>query len=139
MNAWIAVERKLERGLRDQIVKLLAEWRAYIEEHGERPDLSTTTLDERPPRYERHHRDLPDADVTLVIRDGERVPFEQRPTIASPRRTLDSDAVLNPLSGERVLAILERGPIEDLPQSDLIRVTVYKAHGKLVNYRYTSL
>ena len=92
VNAWIAVERKLDRGPRDQIIDLLEERKDYLEDHGERPDLRTTSLDERPPRYQLHHRDLPDANVTVVTDDGECVPYEERPTAASVGSTFDSTA-----------------------------------------------
>jgi len=91
VNAWIAVERKLDRGPRDRIIDLLEERKAYLEEYGERPDLATASLDERPSRYQPHDRDLPEAEVTIVTRDGERVPIEERPTRASVGNSLNSE------------------------------------------------
>lgn len=46
VNAWIAVERKLDRGPRDLVIKLLEERKAYLEDHGER-DLPNLTAEER--------------------------------------------------------------------------------------------
>ena len=49
VNAWIAVERKLDRGPRDRIIDLLEERKAHLEDHGERdlPDLSAEERRER--------------------------------------------------------------------------------------------
>ncbi|WP_135806033.1 hypothetical protein [Halorussus marinus] len=90
VNAWIAVERKLDRGPRDRIIELLEERKAYLEEYGERPDLATARLDERPSRYQPHSRDLPATEVTYVTADGERVPADKRPTKPTVGRRFDS-------------------------------------------------
>ena len=36
VNAWIAVERKLDRGPRDRVISLLEQRKAHLEENGER-------------------------------------------------------------------------------------------------------
>jgi hypothetical protein len=46
VNAWIAVERKLDRGPRQRVINLLERRKAYLEEHGER-DLPNLTAEER--------------------------------------------------------------------------------------------
>ncbi|WP_423745088.1 hypothetical protein V5735_03420 (plasmid) [Haladaptatus sp. SPP-AMP-3] len=59
VNAWIAVERKLDRGPRDNIISLLEERKAYLEENGERelPSFTREELRERArKRYERASR-----------------------------------------------------------------------------------
>jgi hypothetical protein len=38
ITAWIAVEKKLDRGPRDKVISLLEDRKRYLEEHGERPD-----------------------------------------------------------------------------------------------------
>jgi len=38
VNAWIAVEKNLDRGPRDKVLSLLEDRKRYLEEHGERPD-----------------------------------------------------------------------------------------------------
>ena len=49
VNAWIAVERKLDRGPRDRIINLLEQRKAFLEDHGERrlPNLSAEERRER--------------------------------------------------------------------------------------------
>ena len=51
VNAWIAVERKLDRGPRDLVVQLLEDRREYLEAHGERPDELEVPAEEKPDRY----------------------------------------------------------------------------------------
>jgi len=50
-NAWLAVERRLDRGPRDPVVEALEERIAYLEEAGERP--GTVPTEEGPERYRR--------------------------------------------------------------------------------------
>lgn len=72
VNAWLMVERRLDRGPRDKIVELLEDRRDYLEEHGERP-RDIPALD-GPPRYTpREVRDVESVDVTWPDReDGDR-------------------------------------------------------------------
>lgn len=50
-NAWLAVERRLDRGPRDPVVEALEDRIAYLEEAGERPE--TVPTEEGPERYRR--------------------------------------------------------------------------------------
>jgi hypothetical protein len=50
-NAWLAVERRIDRGPRQRVVDAIQERIEYLEEHGERPnDLPT---EDGPERYRR--------------------------------------------------------------------------------------
>ncbi|WP_089650117.1 hypothetical protein [Halobacterium hubeiense] len=49
VNAWLAVERQLDRGPRDNVMAALRERRQFLEEHGERPEDFPT--EEGPARY----------------------------------------------------------------------------------------
>jgi hypothetical protein len=90
IDAWIETETSLDRGPRQTVISWLNQRKRYLEEHGERPDLSTASLDERPDRYHPHRRDLSPADVTVEKADGEVVPWSQRPTGVSVGRTFES-------------------------------------------------
>lgn len=61
INAWIIVERKLERGPRDRIVELLERRREHLLETGGRPRFSGEELDERL-RARRERREAAEAD-----------------------------------------------------------------------------
>lgn len=66
-RAWKAVERRLERGPRDRVIKLLEEREQRLEEIGERPDRL----------QERDGRDLPEKQWFQVDEDGERTPWNE--------------------------------------------------------------
>jgi hypothetical protein len=51
VRAWIAVERRLDRGPRESVIELLEERLAYLQEYGEREDR--VDLDAVPPAEER--------------------------------------------------------------------------------------
>ena len=88
VNAWIAVERNLDRGPRRPIIQLLEKRLVYLEEHGERPsDLRTEWPHELPDRYRPFGREVPPKEAYVIKRDGERVPYSQRPTTASVGRS----------------------------------------------------
>lgn len=86
VNAWIAVERKLDRGPRDRIIDLLEERKVYLEEHGGRPkDLQTEWPQDLPDRYQPANRDRQETEteVYFVRRDAsgeviERTPLEEK-------------------------------------------------------------
>lgn len=67
VRAWLAVERRLDRGPRDRIIELLEEREQRLEEIGERPDRL----------QERDGRELPDTQWYLVDEDGERTPWAE--------------------------------------------------------------
>ena len=46
VNAWIAIERKLERGPRDRVIELLEDRKRELQQNGERPDLEDQNIDE---------------------------------------------------------------------------------------------
>jgi len=83
INAWIAVEKQIDRGPRDRVLDLLQERMTELEANGGRPDLQTAGFDVRPDRYLPHDRDLPPADVEWIDADGE--PYERNvvPVFAS--------------------------------------------------------
>ncbi|MFC4550076.1 MULTISPECIES: hypothetical protein [Halorussus] len=62
VNAWIAVERKLDRGPRSRVIDLLEERRAYLEEYGER-DLPNLSAEERRERALSLYKQSPKSDT----------------------------------------------------------------------------
>lgn len=69
-NAWLAVERQLDRGPREQVVDALENRIAFLDEHGERPDNLPT--EDGPDRYRaRDIRDTEPADVRWVDRPND--------------------------------------------------------------------
>ena len=58
VNAWTAVERKLDRGPRDRIIDLLEQRKNHLKEHGER-DLPNLTAEERRERARRLYGQSP--------------------------------------------------------------------------------
>jgi len=90
VRAWKAAERRLDRGPRRPILKLLEEREAFLEDRGERPDnLRTEWSHELPERYRPHDRDREQADVYWVDEDGERRPWAERPTSPSTGSAAD--------------------------------------------------
>lgn len=61
VNAWIAVERKIDRGPRDRVIDLLEQRKAYLEKDGER-DLPHWTAEERRARAQTLYDQSPKAD-----------------------------------------------------------------------------
>lgn len=59
VNAWIAVERKLDRGPRDRIIELLEKRKAHLEANGER-ELPNLTAEERRERARRLYEQSPE-------------------------------------------------------------------------------
>lgn len=93
VNAWIAVERKLDRGPRDRVIDLLEQRREFLQEHGERPDdLRTEWPQDLPERYNPANRDreVPPKECYVITADDERVPYDERPTRPQVGRTFDS-------------------------------------------------
>jgi hypothetical protein len=92
IGAWKATERRLaheaDREPREHVMRLLAERRDWLLEHGERPrDFATQYPHELPERYQPQKRDrpVPEKDVYWVKRDREgelveRRPWSERPT-----------------------------------------------------------
>lgn len=66
INAWIAIERRLERGPRDTVIDLLEQRRAWLQDHGERPE-ELREADDRPDRYYPGGR--PDPEDVEYVRD----------------------------------------------------------------------
>lgn len=90
--ALITVERRLDRGPRDEVLSMLRERMAYLDEHGERTDLRTASLDERPARFHPVDRDVPEKEVYAITSDDERVRWADRPTGVSVGRKFESSA-----------------------------------------------
>jgi len=92
LRAWLAIERRLDRGPRDYVIDLLDERERFLQEHGDRPrDLRDA--DELPDRYYPGGRTDPD-DVELEknLINGEPASEVDRSThIRSGRSTLVPD------------------------------------------------
>lgn len=72
---------------REHVERRLKQRMAVLNSQGERPDdLRSASLDERPPRFMPHDRDVPEKEVTWVrknrLGDDDRMPWSQRPTSA---------------------------------------------------------
>ncbi|WP_132060224.1 hypothetical protein [Halorussus amylolyticus] len=92
VRVWKAVERRLDRGPRKPILDLLDEREAFLEEHGERPpDLRTEWPHELPERYQPTEREVPPKECFIVKANGERVPYDERPTKATVGRSFDKE------------------------------------------------
>lgn len=50
-NAWIQVERELDRGPRDRVIETLEERRDFLIEYGDRPEVDEEELEERRAQY----------------------------------------------------------------------------------------
>lgn len=75
----MAVERQLDRGPRDEVLGMLEDRMAFLEEEGERPpDLRDASLDERPLRFTPADREVPPKKAFIVEDDGTRVPYDEK-------------------------------------------------------------
>ena len=95
VGAWQAAERKLavkeDRQPREHVLQLLEARRDWLLEHGERPEnLRTEWPHELPDRYQPFDREVPEKECYITKRDGERVPYSQRPTTAKVSRSFES-------------------------------------------------
>lgn len=105
-RAWQAVERSLSRtpeGGRDEVIGLLEDRVAELEDEGERPDLLATPEEDRPERYRVSVRERPATPFFWVAPDGERRPWSERPTSFRPTRD-DSSLFGDSESDENALA-----------------------------------
>jgi hypothetical protein len=69
VNAWIAVERRLDRGPRDHIIRLLETRKSHLQEYGER-DLPDMTREERRERSRELYERVADRKVSNQMEDG---------------------------------------------------------------------
>ena len=91
VTAWIALERKLDRGPRCPIISLLEERREFLQKPDERPnDWRSEWPQNLPKRYWPTNRDISPKECSVITNDGKRVPDDHRPTTATVGRSLDS-------------------------------------------------
>ena len=105
LACWTKVEEELGRtpaGGRDRIMEMLADRREFLVDHGERPvDLQTEWPQDLPNRYQPYgDREVPPKECHVIRRDGERVPYEDRPTTASVGRSVSSSTTASADGGE---------------------------------------
>lgn len=90
VNAWIAVERRLDRGPRDAVIERLEDRREFLEEVGERPGPDECSRAAERSRRRLADRDLGSASWTWLDQDGE--PYERSATYYQSDLGPDADS-----------------------------------------------